>query len=67
MAKPVSQATPRRELDPEVAAYVEMVTAERIRAGMNPDTARRAVLIEAGGFVGASFGDNLTVVCKNLA
>lgn len=38
-----------RELDDELKAYVELLTAEKIRAGMSPDAARRAALLETGG------------------
>jgi putative ABC transport system permease protein len=37
------------ELDDEVRGYVELVAEEKMRAGMNPEEARRAARIEAGG------------------
>ena len=36
-------------LDAEVQGYVEMVAEEKMSAGMNPEEARRAARIEAGG------------------
>lgn len=44
-------ARPRveRELDEELRAYVDLLTAEKIAAGVPPDAARRAALVEAGG------------------
>ncbi len=38
-----------QELDDEVHAYVELVSAEKIRQGMTPQEARRAPRIELGG------------------
>ena len=38
-----------RELDDELRAYVELLTAEKVRGGMTPDAARRAALVEVGG------------------
>ena len=38
-----------RELDDELRAYVDALTAEKVRAGMDAGEARRASLIEAGG------------------
>ena len=38
-----------RELDDELRAYVELLAAEKVRAGMPPDAARRAALVEVGG------------------
>jgi putative ABC transport system permease protein len=38
-----------QELEAEVAGYVEMLAAEKMRAGMSADEARRAAMIEAGG------------------
>jgi putative ABC transport system permease protein len=38
-----------RELDDEVRAYVDLLTAEKVSAGMSPDAARRAALLETGG------------------
>ncbi len=37
------------ELDEEIRGYVDMRTAEKIAAGMNPASARREALVEAGG------------------
>ena len=37
-----------RDLDMELRSYVELLTEEKIRAGMLPDEARRAARIEAG-------------------
>ena len=41
-----------RELDEEVGSYVELLTAEKVAAGMAPDAARRAALVEMGGVAG---------------
>jgi macrolide transport system ATP-binding/permease protein len=38
-----------RELDEDVRAYVEMLAAEKVAAGMDPEDAARAAGIEAGG------------------
>lgn len=38
-----------RDLDDEVAHYVEMAARERIRTGLPPDEARRAARLEVGG------------------
>lgn len=38
-----------QDLDNEVRAYVDMVAEEKMSAGMNPEEARRAARIEAGG------------------
>ena len=37
-----------RDLDQEVRSYVDLLTEEKIRAGMAPDEARRAARLEAG-------------------
>ena len=37
------------DLDRELRGYVELLTEEKIRAGMAPNAARRAALLEAGG------------------
>jgi predicted permease len=37
------------DLDEELRATVEMLAAERVRAGHTPDAARRAALVELGG------------------
>jgi hypothetical protein len=38
-----------RELSAEVQSYLEMLTEEKIRAGMSPEAARRAARIEVEG------------------
>jgi macrolide transport system ATP-binding/permease protein len=38
-----------QDLDNEVRGYVEMIAEEKMSAGMNPEEARRAARIEAGG------------------
>src|SRR5687767_14368277 len=38
-----------RELSDELAAYVDLIAAEKERAGLSPGAARRAALLEAGG------------------
>lgn len=38
-----------RDLDEELRAYVDLLTAEKIKGGMTPDAARRAALVETGG------------------
>src|SRR5215211_701638 len=38
-----------RELDDELRAYVDLLAAEKEKAGMTPDDARRAARLEAGG------------------
>ena len=38
------------QLDEEVRAYVDMLTDEKVAAGMSPGEARRTVLAESGGF-----------------
>jgi predicted permease len=38
-----------RDLDQEVRAYVDLLTEEKDKAGMQPDEARRAARLEAGG------------------
>ena len=38
-----------RELDEELQAYIDLLTAEKIKAGMTPEDARRAARVEAGG------------------
>jgi len=45
-------ARPRRaerELDEELAAYLELTVAEKVRAGADPAAARREALLELGG------------------
>jgi putative ABC transport system permease protein len=37
------------ELDDELRAYVDLLTEEKIAAGLTPDAARRAALVEVGG------------------
>nr|MBA2431903.1 hypothetical protein [Chthoniobacterales bacterium] len=38
-----------RELTEEVSSYVEMLTEEKMKEGMNEQDARRAALVEVGG------------------
>lgn len=38
-----------RELDAELRAFVELLTEEKMRAGLSRDAARRAAVLEAGG------------------
>jgi predicted permease len=38
-----------RELDEELASYLELLTAEKIRSGMSPEEARREARVELGG------------------
>ncbi|NOT07292.1 MAG: ABC transporter permease [Gemmatimonadales bacterium] len=38
-----------RELDDELTAFVELLTAEKVNSGLAPAAARRAALIEVGG------------------
>src|SRR5918999_1156277 len=38
-----------RELDAELRAYIDELTAEKMKSGMNAADARRAALVEAGG------------------
>jgi putative ABC transport system permease protein len=38
-----------RELDEELRATVDLLAAEKVRAGCDPDAARRAALVELGG------------------
>src|SRR3954467_12269423 len=45
-----SRGTVERELDDELSAYVDGLAAEKIEAGMSPDEAHRAALIEVGGY-----------------
>ena len=39
----------QRELDADVRAYADLLTDEKLRAGMDPRDARRAALVELGG------------------
>jgi hypothetical protein len=41
--------TVEADLDEEIDSYVEMAADEKIRAGMRPEEARRAVRVELGG------------------
>ena len=43
------QEAAERRLDAELRAYVDMLTEEKIMAGMSPADARRAALLETGG------------------
>lgn len=38
-----------RDLDDELRAFVDLLAAEKVKAGMPPDEARRAALLETGG------------------
>ena len=38
-----------RDLDAELQAYIELLAAEKVKAGMSPEAARRAAMIESGG------------------
>jgi len=38
-----------RDLDEELASYLELLTAEKVRAGMSPERARREARLELGG------------------
>jgi hypothetical protein len=38
-----------RDLDEELQAYVELVSAEKVRAGVDPDEAHRDARRQAGG------------------
>src|SRR3954470_5178041 len=38
-----------RDLDEELAAYIELLVAEKVNAGASPDEARRQTLIDIGG------------------
>jgi putative ABC transport system permease protein len=40
----------QHDLDAELQAHLDLLTEEKIRAGMSPDQARRAARIELGGF-----------------
>jgi putative ABC transport system permease protein len=37
------------DLDANLRSYTELLAAEKVRAGMDPDAARRAALVEVGG------------------
>jgi putative ABC transport system permease protein len=43
------EAGVERDLDDELAAYLDLLTEEKVRLGMSPEAARRAARIEAGG------------------
>lgn len=43
-----SRRAVEHDLDAEVRSYVELLTDEKVRAGMSPEEARRAAFIEAG-------------------
>ncbi len=43
------KARVERDLDDELAAYLDLVAAEKVRAGMSPQAARRAARIQLGG------------------
>jgi predicted permease len=38
-----------RDLDEELASYLELLTTQKVEAGMSPDEARRAARLELGG------------------
>jgi putative ABC transport system permease protein len=42
-------ARAERDLDSELRSYLELLTDEKVRAGLSPDHARRAALVELGG------------------
>jgi len=44
-----SNARVERDLDEEVRAYADLLLAEKMRAGMTAEDARRAALVEVGG------------------
>ncbi|MDQ3948793.1 MAG: ABC transporter permease [Gemmatimonadota bacterium] len=44
-----TRAEVERELDDELRAYIDELTAEKMKSGMNAADARRAALVEAGG------------------
>src|SRR5215467_1431290 len=37
------------DLDDELHAYLDLLTAQKIKSGMDPTTARRAAILESGG------------------
>src|SRR5689334_20856137 len=37
------------DLDANLRSYVELLAADKVRAGMDPERAQRAALVEAGG------------------
>lgn len=43
------RATVERDLDEELSAYVDLLVAEKIKTGIDPEEARRLTLIEVGG------------------
>ena len=43
------RAEVERELDEELGAYIDLLVAEKLKAGMTLDAARRAARVEAGG------------------
>src|SRR3954468_18771785 len=45
-----AHSTVERELDDELRAYVEGIVAEKMKAGMSAEEARRAAMIEVGGY-----------------
>src|SRR6185312_16432132 len=38
-----------RDLDEELGAYIDLLVAEKVRAGASPDEARRQTMIDIGG------------------
>src|SRR3982074_2156029 len=49
MKNPFRRRDRESELDAELRVYVDLLTDEKIRAGMNAGEARRTALVEAGG------------------
>jgi len=45
----VHRSRVEREMDAELRSVVQLLTDENVRAGMGPDEARRAALVEVGG------------------
>jgi putative ABC transport system permease protein len=45
----VGRSAVERDLDEELGAYVDLLTAENVNAGATPEEARRAALIKIGG------------------
>src|SRR5580765_2450262 len=49
MRNPFRRRHTESELDAELHAYIELLTDQYLRTGMNPTDARRAALVESGG------------------
>ncbi|HET9423734.1 MAG TPA: ABC transporter permease [Gemmatimonadaceae bacterium] len=45
----VNNSAVEADLDAELRSYVELLVAQKVKAGMTPDDARRAAMIEIGG------------------